>query len=413
MLGSTGAVRWGHRKERQTVVEEVVIAGAIRTPFGRLGGSLSSVPAIDLGARVIAATLERAGVAPSEVDQVIMGTVITAGMGQIPARQAALKAGLPVEVPALTVNKVCASSLKAVNLAAQMIKAGDADVVVAGGMESMSGAPYLVEKGRFGYHMGDGLLIDAMMRDGLSCPLGCVPMHVYGSDVAEEFEISREDQDRWALRSQQRYAEALQAGKIEQEVAPVTVPQKRGEHLVVAQDEQPRPDTTLEKLSSLKPLKAGGTVTAGNAPGVNDGASALVLLSRRKAKALGMEPLAIFVSQGEGNADAPYLHSVPAYAIRDALRKSRLELSDLELFEINEAFAAVTLASMQILGLDADTVNVNGGAVAIGHPIGATGGRLLGTLMYEMRRRGVEYGVASLCSGMAQGEATIVRLPDA
>jgi acetyl-CoA C-acetyltransferase len=392
---------------------EVVIAGAVRTPFGRLGGSLSSVPAVDLGARVIRTALERAGVDGAQVDQVIMGTVITAGMGQIPARQAALKAGLPTNVPALTVNKVCASSLKAVNLGAQMIKAGDADVIVAGGMESMSRAPYLVEKGRFGYHMGDGVLLDAMMRDGLDCPVGCVPMHVYGSDVAAEFEISRDDQDRWAVRSQQRYAEALEAGKIEQEVVPVTVPQRRGEPLVVAQDEQPRPDTTLDKLSFLKPLKPGGTVTAGNAPGVNDGASALILLSRRKAEELGVEPLALFVAQGEANADAPYLHSVPAYAIQSALSKAGLDLSQIGLFEINEAFAAVTLASMQILGLDADLVNVNGGAVAIGHPIGATGGRILGSLIYEMRRRGVQYGAASLCSGMAQGEATVVRLPDA
>jgi acetyl-CoA C-acetyltransferase len=392
---------------------EVVIAGAVRTPFGRLGGSLSAVPAVDLGARVIRTALERAGVDGAQVDQVIMGTVITAGMGQIPARQAALKAGLPTNVPALTVNKVCASSLKAVNLGAQMIKAGDADVIVAGGMESMSRAPYLVEKGRFGYHMGDGVLLDAMMRDGLDCPVGCVPMHVYGSDVAAEFEISRDDQDRWAVRSQQRYAEALEAGKIEQEVVPVTVPQRRGEPLVVAQDEQPRPDTTLDKLSFLKPLKPGGTVTAGNAPGVNDGASALILLSRRKAEELGVEPLALFVAQGEANADAPYLHSVPAYAIQSALSKAGLDLSQLGLFEINEAFAAVTLASMQILGLDADLVNVNGGAVAIGHPIGATGGRILGSLIYEMRRRGVQYGAASLCSGMAQGEATVVRLPDA
>jgi acetyl-CoA C-acetyltransferase len=236
-------------------------------------------------------------------------------------------------------------------------------------------------------------------------------MHVYGSDAAAEFEISREDQDRWALRSQQRYAEALEAGRIEQEIVPVPVPQKRGEPLIAAQDEQPRPDTTLDRLSSLKPLKPGGTVTAGNAPGVNDGASALVLLSRRKAEELGVKPLAVFVAQGEGNAEAPYLHSVPAYAIRNALRKAGLKLPDLGLFEINEAFAAVTLGSMQILGLNADLVNVNGGAVAIGHPIGATGGRILGALIHEMRRRGVEYGVASLCSGMAQGEATIVRLP--
>lgn len=391
-------------------MEEIVLAGYARTPFGKLAGGLSSVSAIDLGAVAIRAALERAGVPDDEVDHVIMGTVISAGMGQVPARQAAIKAGLPVEVPAMSINKVCASGLKAVNLAAQMIKAGDAEVVVAGGMESMSQAPYLLDKARFGYRMGDGVLIDSMMLDGLSCPIACVPMHEYGSDVAQEFEISREDQDRWSVRSQQRYAEALEKGYIQQEIVPVVVPQRRGEPRVVDADEQPRPDTTMEGLSKLRPLKEQGSVTAGNAPGVNDGAAALLVLSRRKAEDLGVKPLATFVAQGEGNAAPPYLHTVPAYALKAALKKAHMELDQIGLVEINEAFAAVTLTSMQLLGLNAELVNVNGGAVAIGHPIGASGARILGALMLQMQRQGVEYGAASICSGTAQGEATIVRL---
>lgn len=390
-------------------MEEVVIAGPARTAFGKLGGSFRDVPAVDLGAAAIRGALDRAGVPDDRVDHVIMGTVIAAGMGQVPARQAAIRAGLPVEVPALTVNKVCASGLKAVNLAAQMIKAGDAEVVVAGGMESMSLAPYLLEKGRFGYRMGNGVLYDAMYRDGLECGCGGVAMHEYGSDVAAEFEISRQDQDRWSARSQERYAEALASGKIQQEIVPVEVPQAKGPPLLVEQDEQPRPDSTIEKLSMLKPLKPGGSITAGNAPGVNDGAAAVLVMSRRAADELGVKPLAVFVAQGEGNAEPRYLHTVPAYAIRQALRKANLDLNDLHLFEINEAFAAVTLTTMQLLGLNADEVNVNGGAVALGHPIGASGARILGALIREMNRRDVEYGAASICSGTAQGEATIVR----
>jgi len=391
-------------------MEEVVIASSARTAFGKLGGALSSVSAIELGACVISSALERAGVSAEQVDHVITGTVIAAGLGQIPARQAALRAGLPKEVSALTINKVCASGLKAVNLAAQMIKAGDAEVVVAGGMESMSQAPYLLEKARFGYRMGDSTLIDAMMRDGLNCPVGCVPMHEYGSDVAAEFEISRDEQDRWALRSQQRWSQALQDGKFEDEIVPIYVPQRKGTPLMVDRDEQPRPDTTLEALQSLQPLKPGGSVTAGNAPGVNDGAAALVVLSQRKAEELGVRPLAVFVAQGEANDENRYLHTVPAHAIEQALAKAGLALKDIGLFEINEAFAAVTLRSMQMLDLDPDRVNVNGGAIAMGHPIGASGARILGALIHEMRRRNVEHGAASICSGMAQGEATIVRL---
>ena len=392
-------------------MEEVVIVGTARTPFGKLGGALGNVSAIELGACVIRTALERSGVPLDAVDSVIMGTVITAGLGQIPARQAALAAGLSKEVSALSVNKVCASSLKAINMSAQMIKAGDASVVVAGGMESMTNAPYLLPGARNGYRMGDATLVDSMLRDGLNCPTGCVPMHEYGSDVAAEFEISREQQDAWSLRSQQRYAEALAAGKFVEEVVPVQVRPRKGPAVTVDRDEQPRPDTTLEALAGLKPLKPGGSVTAGNAPGVNDGAAAMVVMSRTRAVELGVTPLAIHVAQGEANDENRYLHTVPADAIRQALRKARLRLEDIDLFEINEAFAAVTLRSMQMLGLDGERVNVNGGAVALGHPIGASGARILGALVLEMNRRGARYGAAAICSGMAQGEATIVRLP--
>lgn len=391
-------------------MEDVVIAGPARTPFGRLLGELKEVSAIDLGATAIKAALERSGVQANEVDQVIMGTVVAAGLGQVPARQAAIRAGIPVEVPSLTINKVCASGLKAVNLAAQMIKAGDAEVVVAGGMESMTQAPFLLMKGREGYRMGDATIFDAMVRDGLSCPIGAVAMHEYGSAGAAEAEISREDQDRWALRSQQRYQQALEAGKFRDEIVPVTVPQKKGEPKIVDRDEQPRPDTTLEGLAKLRPLSENGTITAGNAPGVNDGAAAMVVLSAKKARELGVQPIARFVALGEGNDEPVRMARVPAYALKDASRRSGISLDDIHLFEINEAFAAVALTVMQLQGMDPDQVNVNGGAVAIGHPIGASGGRILGTLLYEMQRRGVEYGAASICSGTAQGEATIVQL---
>jgi len=386
-----------------------VFVAAARTPFGRLGGALSPVPAVDLGARVISEVVRRARVDPGDVDQVIMGTVITAGTGQIPARQAALKAGLPVSTSALTVNKVCASSLKAINLAALMIRAGEADVVVAGGMESMSQAPYLVPGARFGLRLGDARLVDAMQYDGLRCPEGDCLMVDYGSSVAAEFEVSREAQDEWALRSQQRYAAALAEGRLAGEVIPVDVAGRRGETVAVDRDEQPRPDTTLEKLAALKPLTAGGSITAGNAPGVNDGASAVLMMSASRAAALGLEPLGTWLAQGESAEPVQYLATVPASALQAALKKLGRAPADLELVEINEAFAAVAITSTNLLGVDAERVNVNGGAVAVGHPIGASGARILMTLLYELRRRGGGLGAATICSGMAQGEATVVQ----
>jgi len=390
-------------------VADVVVVAAARTPFGKLGGGLSALPAPDLGAIVIREVIDRAQVDGDAVDQVIMGTVITAGMGQIPARQAALKAGLPTSVSALTVNKVCASSLKAVNLAAMLIRGGDADVVVAGGMESMSLAPYLLEKARFGYRLGDGALVDAMVRDGLIDPANGCHMAVEGSNVAKEFEVSRERQDEYAYASQQRYATALKAGRFAEELVPVTVANAKGS-AVISADEQPRPDTTIEGLASLKPVfQQDGTVTAGNAPGVNDGATAMLLMSGDEAKRRGLPVLAQWIVFGESAADTPYLATVPASAIQAALRKIGLRVGDMNLFEINEAFAAVACTAMDLLGVDDDRVNVDGGALAVGHPIGASGARILMHLIYELRRRGGGYGAAGICSGMAQGEATIVR----
>ena len=387
-----------------------MLVAAARTPFGKLGGGLSTLPAPELGAVVIREVLDRAQVVGAEVDQVIMGTVITAGIGQIPARQAALKAGLPTSVPALTVNKVCASSLKAVNLAALLIRNGDAQVVVAGGMESMSQAPYLLEKARFGYRLGDSALIDSMVRDGLTDPANGCHMAVEGSNVAGEFEVSRERQDEYAYGSQQRYAAALTAGRFAEELVAVPVINAKGT-AVVSADEQPRPETTVEGLARLKPLfQPDGTVTAGNAPGVNDGAAAVLVMSGAEAQRRGLSPLASWIAYGESAADTPYLATVPASAIQSALKRRGLRVDDMKLFEINEAFAAVACTSMDLLGIDEERVNVDGGALAVGHPIGASGARILMHLVFELRRRGGGYGAAGICSGMAQGEATIVQV---
>jgi acetyl-CoA C-acetyltransferase len=391
-------------------VEDVVLVAAARTPFGKLGGGLSTLTAPELGATVIKEVLNRAHVDGGDVDQVIMGTVITAGMGQIPARQAAIKAGLPTTVPALTVNKVCASSLKAVNLAALLIRNGDARTVVAGGMESMSQAPYLLEKARFGYRLGDGALVDSMVRDGLIDPANGCHMAVEGSNVAKEFEVSRERQDEYAYTSQQRYAAALKTGSFKDEVIPVTVPNAKGT-TTVAVDEQPRPETTIEGLARLKPVfLEEGTITAGNAPGVNDGATAILLMSASEAKRRNLPVLAQWLAYGESAADTPYLATVPASSIQAALKKLGLRVNDMGLFEINEAFAAVACTAMDLLGIDEERVNVDGGALAVGHPIGASGARILMHLVYALRHRGGGYGAAGICSGMAQGEATIVRV---
>jgi acetyl-CoA C-acetyltransferase len=391
-------------------VEDVVLVAAARTPFGKLGGGLSTLAAPELGAVVIKEVLDRAQVAGGDVSQVIMGTVITAGMGQIPARQAAIKAGLPTSVPALSVNKVCASSLKAVNLAALLIRNGDAGIVVAGGMENMSRAPYLLDKARFGYRLGDAVLVDSMVRDGLIDPANGCHMAVEGSNVAREFEVSRVRQDEYAYNSQQRYAAALKAGYFKDELVPVPVANPKGTATVSA-DEQPRPDTTLEGLARLKPVfQPDGTITAGNAPGVNDGATAILLMSGAEAKRRGLPVLAEWLAYGESAADTPYLATVPASSTQAALKKLGLRVDDINLFEINEAFAAVACTAMDLLGIDEQRVNVDGGALAVGHPIGASGARILMHLAYALRRRGGGYGAAGICSGMAQGEATIIRV---
>jgi len=387
---------------------EVVLVAAARTPFGKMGGGLSSMAATDLGAVAIRTVLDRTGTAPDEVDHLVMGTVLAAGQGQVPSRQAGLKAGLPSSVPSFTVNKVCASALKAVNLGALMIRVGDADVVVAGGMESMSRAPYLLEDQRFGSRLGDRTAVDSMLRDGLCCPIDGVHMGVHGGDVASEMGVSRQKQDEWAARSQQRYQAALSRGFFGDEIVPVV----NGKNTVAA-DEQPRPDTTVEKLAALRPaFQPDGSVTAGNAPGINDGASAVLLMCRARAEAAGLEPLATWITGADSAADHPYLATVPATAVQAALARTRGEvgIEDLQLVEINEAFAAVAITATRMLEVDPERVNVNGGAIAVGHPIGASGARILMTLVYELRRRGGGYGAAGICSGLAQGEATLVRV---
>ncbi|HEY6537429.1 MAG TPA: acetyl-CoA C-acyltransferase [Candidatus Dormibacteraeota bacterium] len=390
-----------------------VIVAAARTPFGKLGGSLSSVPAVDLGAHAIRVALERAGLDPAEVDQCIMGTVITAGQGQIPARQAALKAGIPATTSALTVNKVCASSLKAVNLAALLIRAGEAEVVVAGGMESMSQAPMLLPGVRRGVAMGNLTLYDSMLWDGLTCPIDQVPMGDHGTEVAAELGVSREEQDGYALLSQQRYEAARNQGLLADELAPFEVSAKSG-LVLVERDEQPRPDTTLAKLAALRPVFGGpeGSVTAGNAPGINDGAAAIVIMSRGRALALGIEPLARWVGYGESAAEHPYLATVPALALERALDKTGGAVSapDLKVVEINEAFASVVITSSRMLELDLAQVNPNGGAIAVGHPVGASGARILAACVMQLRRQGGGLGAATICSGTAQGEATLVEV---
>ncbi|MDB5076290.1 MAG: acetyl-CoA acetyltransferase [Chloroflexi bacterium] len=391
-------------------LQDVVIVAAARTPFGKFGGVLSPLSAVDLGAIAVREAISRIGLDPAGIDQVILGNVLPDGLGQIPARQVALKAGIPAQVPSLAINKVCGSSLKACSLAATLIKYGEAETIVAGGMESMSNAPYLLDKARWGYRMGNGELRDSMIVDGLWCPINGVHMGIYGSSGAKDHEISRQQQDEFAARSQQRFAAAQLAGKFDEEIVATEVPQGKGKSMTVRADEPPRPDTTVERLAALKPaFEASGTVTAGNAPGVNDGAAALVLMSASRAAQIGAKPLARILASGEAAMEPHHMNAVPAQAITNALKKAGLTLRDIELVEINEAFAAVPLVCATILGLDLEKVNVNGGAVAVGHPIGASGGRILMTLVYEMRRRGARYGLAGICSGTAQGDAIVVE----
>jgi acetyl-CoA C-acetyltransferase len=390
---------------------ETVVVGYARTPFGTFGGGLKDIPATDLGAHAIRHALIRAGVDGADVDYVYMGQVVQAGAGQIPSRQASMKAGCPESVPSDTINKVCASSLRAVNIADMAIRLGESRIVVAGGMESMSQAPYLLAGARWGLRMGDATLVDSVVYDGLTCSFGHCHMGVYGSEVAKEFGITREAQDAWAYRSHQRALAAMDRGRLAEEIVPIDAPGKRGIPVTVTNDEAPRRDTSPEKLAALKPaFQPDGTVTAGNAPGLSDGATALVLMDRAEAERRGLDVLATIVSQAQVSEAPRYLHTVPARAGLKALQRVGLSVRDLALVEINEAFAAVTLTSIQVAELDPDIVNVNGGAVALGHPIGASGGRILMTLIQELRHRGGGYGLAAICSGGGQGEATVVRV---
>jgi len=379
-----------------------VIVSAVRTPFGKLGGALREYEAPQLGAIAIRAALDRAGVPDDEVEYVTMGQVLQGGAGQAPARQAAVGAGLPVEVPSDTINKVCASSIRAVQIADQMIRSGDHSVIVAGGMESMTNAPYVLKKARFGYRLGDGTLIDLMTHDGLTSTFDQKHMVEQASFVSRELGISREDQDRWALRSHERAVHAMDTGLFEDEVVPV------GEHTV---DEGPRRDTSYEKLSSLRPVfDLEGTTTAGNAPGVNDGAGALVITSDEYAKSHGLEVLATIVAQAYVADEFAYLARTPAKAGTKALEKVGKTIDDVERVELNEAFSSVVVHSAELLGADPERVNVNGGAVALGHPIGASGARILTTMVHELRRNGGGLGLAAICSGGGGGDAVLIEV---
>jgi acetyl-CoA C-acetyltransferase len=391
-------------------MSHTVILSAARTPVGKLGGGLSSLEATELGGIAIKAALERAEVEPEQVEHVVMGTVIQAGQGQIPSRQAQIEAGIPREVSSETINKVCASGIRAVGMIDQAVRAGDLDLAVAGGMESMSNAPWLLPKARFGFRMGDVKALDAMIQDALRNPFTGKQMYEEATEVGDELEMTRADLDKWALRSHERWAEAFDSGRLPEEIVPVTVSSKKGD-TTVQEDEAPRRDTSLEKLARLPGLAGkDGSHTAGNSPGVNDGAGALVLASEEWASKNGREVLATIVAQGAVADDFPYLARTPAKAALKALGKLGLSPDDVDLWEINEAFASVALNSTRMLDIDEGKVNVNGGAVAIGHPVGASGARILGTLVHELRRRGGGVGVAAICSGGGQGDAVVVKV---
>jgi acetyl-CoA C-acetyltransferase len=390
-------------------LQDAVIVSAVRTAIGVYGGGLAEVPAVKLGEICIREALKRANVNADEVEEVIMGNVLQAGLGQNPARQAALNAGLPVAVPAMTINKVCGSGLKAVMLAAQAIRLGDADIAVVGGMESMSRAPYLLEKARFGYRMGDGQLVDEMLRDGLIDAFSGVHMGITAENICAEYGVSRQEMDQFALESQQRALQAIEAGRFREEIVPVEVPAKKGS-VIFDTDQQPRADTSLEALAKLRPaFKSDGSVTAGNSSGLNDGAAALVVMSRRKAEQKKLKPLATIRSYASAGVEPRIMGMGPVPATRLALEKAALKMADIDLIEANEAFAAQSVAVGKQLGFDRAKLNVNGGAIALGHPIGASGARILVTLLHEMQRRQARYGLATLCIGGGQGVAMIVQ----
>ena len=392
------------------MTNEVVIVSAVRTAIGSFQGGLKDVPATKLGAIVIDKALEKAGVEKESVDEVIMGNVLQAGLGQNPARQASIQAELPQSVSALTINKVCGSGLKAIHLATQAIIAGDAEIIVAGGMENMSQAPYLLKNARDGFRMGDQKVVDSMISDGLWCAFNDYHMGITAENLCDRYDISREEQDKFSARSQARAAEAVENGKFDEEIVPVEIPQRKGNPVIFDKDEYPKKGSTEEKLAGLRPaFKKDGSVTAGNASGINDGAAAVVVMSKQKADQLGLKPLATIVANASAGVDPSVMGIGPVEAVKKALNKSQLSLSDIELIEANEAFAAQSIAVDRELSFNHDILNVNGGAIALGHPIGASGARIFVTLLHEMEKRNAKTGLATLCIGGGQGVATIVK----
>jgi len=392
-------------------MKEVVITSAVRTPIGNFGGTLAPLSAVELGRIAAAEAIKRSGIKPDQVDEVIVGNILSAGLGQNVARQIGIHAGVPDSVPAITINQLCGSGLRAVVMASQLIQLAEADIVLAGGTESMSNAPYLLPKARYGYRMGDGTLVDSMIFDGLTDTFDNVHMGITAENIAERWNISRAEQDEFALMSQHRAERAQKEGRFTEEIVRVEIPQRKGDPIIVDSDEFPRHGLTLDKLSALKPaFKKDGTVTAGNASGINDGASMLVVMSKEKARELGIRPMATIISSAYVGLDPKIMGYGPVPATRKALKKAGMKIGDLELIEANEAFAAQSLAVVKDLGLNPDIVNVNGGAIALGHPIGASGARVLTTLLYEMKRRNAGKGLATLCIGGGQGIAMIVGM---
>lgn len=391
-------------------MKEAVITSAVRTPIGNFGGALAPLSAVDLGKIAAVEAIKRSGIKPELVEEVIVGNILSAGLGQNVARQVGIHAGIPDTVPAITINQLCGSGLRAVVMAVQLIQTGEAEIVLAGGTESMSNAPYLLPKARYGYRMGDGTLVDSMIFDGLTDIFDNVHMGMTAENIAERWNISRTEQDEFALKSQQKAEKAQKDGRFTEEIVKVEIPQRKGDPIVVDTDEFPRHGLTLDKLSALKPaFKKDGTVTAGNASGINDGASMVVVMSKEKAAELGIEPMATIVASAYVGLDPKIMGYGPVPATRKALKKAGLNIEDIELIEANEAFAAQSLAVVKDLGLNTDIVNVNGGAIALGHPIGASGARVLTTLLYEMKRRMSKTGLATLCIGGGQGIAMIVK----
>ncbi|MDR7075187.1 acetyl-CoA C-acetyltransferase [Neobacillus niacini] len=390
---------------------EVVIVSAVRTALGNFSGSLKNVPATELGATVIKGALEQAGIKPEQVDEVILGNVLQAGLGQNPARQAAIAAGIPESVSSLTINKVCGSGLKAVHLATQAILAGDAEIVVAGGMENMNQAPYILKNARDGFKMGDQKLIDTMTSDGLTCVFNQYHMGITAENLADKYSITREEQDQFSAWSQEKAVKAIEEGKFKDEIVPVVIPQRKGDPIVFDTDEYPKKGSTAEKLAGLRPaFKKDGSVTAGNASGINDGAAVLVVMSRKKADELGIKPLVTIKGNASAGVDPSIMGIGPVPAVKKVLEKTSISMEEIELIEANEAFAAQALAVDRELHFNKEILNVNGGAIALGHPIGASGARILVTLIHEMKRRNAQKGLATLCIGGGQGVATIVEL---